>query len=103
MSGYFAIRRRQLRRARAPARGPATIAACSILGNRKQRATGSFTSREPSSRYSLSGGCFGCSYSECVQNSSGVFNERNRDFSPIYRSSGNKYVGLFLNEPPKTC
>ena len=64
ISGYFAIRRRQLRRARAPARGPATIGACSILGNRKQRATGSFTSRERSSRYSLSGGCFGCSYSE---------------------------------------
>jgi hypothetical protein len=47
--------------------GPATIAACSILGNRKQPPTGSFTSREPSSRYSLSGGCFGCTYCKCTE------------------------------------
>ena len=39
---------------------------CSILGSRKQLATGSFTSREPSSRYSLSGGCFACTSCECT-------------------------------------
>lgn len=40
---------------------------CSILANRKQLATGSFTSRGPSSRYSLSGGCFACTSCEYTQ------------------------------------
>jgi len=48
--------------------GPATIAACSILADRKQLATGSFTSRGPSSRYSFCGGCCGCTYCECTRN-----------------------------------
>ena len=42
----------------------ATIVACSILGNRKQRATGSFTSQGPSSQSSSSGGCFVCTFCE---------------------------------------
>src|ERR1700722_6185228 len=49
----------------------ATLVTCSILENRKQLATGSFTSRGPSSRYSWSGGCFGCTYCECLQTPSG--------------------------------
>ena len=61
----------------------ATIAACSILGHRKQLATGSCTSREPSSRYSLSGGCFGCTYCERNQDRSGPLNERCGDLSPV--------------------
>jgi hypothetical protein len=44
----------------APVPCPATIAECSILENRKQLATGSCTSWEPSSQYSLSAGCYGC-------------------------------------------
>ncbi len=50
--------------AAAHTRGPATIATCSISANRKQLATGSFISRVPSSLYSLSGGCCGCSFFE---------------------------------------
>jgi len=46
-----------------PAAGPATMAACSISENRRQLATGSFTSQGRSLRYSSSGGCCGCTYS----------------------------------------
>ncbi len=49
----------------AACREPATIAACSILANRKPLVTGSFISREPSSPYFLFGGCFACTCSEC--------------------------------------
>ena len=49
-----------------PAAGSATIAACSISENRKQLATGSFTSQGGSLRYSSSGGCCGCTYCECL-------------------------------------
>ena len=51
-----------------PAQRLLRLQACSILGNRKQLATGWFTSRGLSSRYSWSGGCFGCRYCERTQN-----------------------------------
>ena len=75
---------------------PATIAACSILGNRKHPATGSSTSRGPSSRYSLSGGCFGCTYCEHTQNPSGVLSERYGDLTSTAVS-----VRLADNPPSK--
>ena len=70
---------------------PATIAACSTSENRKQLATGSFTSRGPSSRYSLSGGCFGCTYCECTQNLSAAVDDY-RELRQLTRRSD-----LFLN------
>ena len=42
-----------------PAPGPATIAECLILANRKRLATGLFMLRVLSSHYSWSGGCYG--------------------------------------------